>query len=101
MILDWGVHLLDQILQLVDEPIVSVHCEVQHVTNDEVDDGFISQLTFGSGLVAHVEVGTSHFISLPRWYVLARTARARSTILHCTGVSSRCPTGRSVTPCRS
>ena len=70
MILDWGVHLLDQILQLVDEPIVSVHCEVQHVTNDEVDDGFICQLTFGSGLVAHVEVGTSHFIALPRWYVL-------------------------------
>lgn len=76
MILDWGVHLLDQILQLVDEPIVSVHCEVQHVTNDEVDDGFKTIITFGSGLTAHVEVGTSNFINMPRWYVQGNNGTA-------------------------
>lgn len=69
MILDWGVHLLDQILQLTDEKIISVYCNVTHVTNDEVDDGFKTILTFASGLTAQVEVGTSSFIELPRWYV--------------------------------
>ena len=76
MILDWGVHLLDQILQLVDEPIVSVYCTVSHVTNDEVDDGFKTIITFGSGLTAHVEVGTSNFINMPRWYVQGNNGTA-------------------------
>ena len=76
MILDWGVHLLDQILQLVDEPVVSVYCTVSHVTNDEVDDGFRTIITFGSGLTAHVEVGTSNFASLPRWYMTGENGTA-------------------------
>lgn len=76
MILDWGVHLLDQILQIVKEPIVSVYCTVSHVTNDEVDDGFKVIITFGSGITAHVEVGTSNFISMPRWYVQGENGTA-------------------------
>ena len=67
MILDWGVHMLDQLLMLVDEPVVSTFCTVSHVTNDEVDDGFKAIITFGNGLTAQVEVGTSNFITLPRW----------------------------------
>jgi scyllo-inositol 2-dehydrogenase (NADP+) len=40
MILDWGVHLIDQILQIIKEKIVSVYCTVTNITTDEVDDGF-------------------------------------------------------------
>ena len=76
MILDWGVHLIDQMLQMVDQDIVSTYCSVTHVTNDEVDDGFRSVLTFESGLTASVEVGTSHFISLPRWYMCGQNGTA-------------------------
>ncbi len=76
MILDWGVHMLDQLLLLTDEDIVSTYCEVSHVTNDEVDDGFKAMLTFQSGLRAQVEVGTSNFIELPRWYVLGQNGSA-------------------------
>lgn len=47
MILDWGVHLLDQALLLTDEAVVSVYCHVTHVTNDDVDDGFKSRLKAG------------------------------------------------------
>ena len=36
MILDWGVHLLDQVLNMVDQDVVSTFCTVSHVTNDEV-----------------------------------------------------------------
>ena len=76
MILDWGIHLLDQILMLVDEDIVSSYCKISTVTNEEVDDGFTAMLTFGSGLRALVEVGTSNFINLPRWYVQGQNGTA-------------------------
>jgi predicted dehydrogenase len=76
MILDWGVHLLDQILLLTNEAVVSVCCHTTHVTNDDVDDGFKAMLTFESGWTAEVEVGTSHFISLPRWYVCGENGTA-------------------------
>ena len=76
MILDWGVHLLDQLLQIVPEDVVSVYNINSHVTNDEVDDGFRTLITFGSGLTAHVEVGTSNFIDLPRWYMQGENGTA-------------------------
>ena len=76
MILDWGVHLLDQILRLTDEPVVSVFCCTTNITNDDVDDGFKVILAFESGWTAEVEVGTSHFISLPRWYVCGENGTA-------------------------
>jgi predicted dehydrogenase len=69
MILDWGVHLIDQILMIITEKIVRVSCEVTHITNKEVDDGFKLNLFFESGKTAYIEVGTYNFISLPRFYM--------------------------------
>ena len=76
MILDWGVHLIDQMLKLVPQDVVSVFCTVTNVTNEEVDDGFSSVLTFADGLTAHVEVGTSNFVNLPRWYIQGQNGTA-------------------------
>ena len=71
MILDWGVHLIDQMLLLVnDKKVEKVYCRCDHVTNYEVDDGFKLDLYFEKELTAHIEVGTSNFISLPRYYML-------------------------------
>lgn len=69
MILDWGVHLIDQMLQLIPEKITSVNCVNTHITNQEVDDGFRLELIFESGKSAHVEVGTYNFLPLPRFYM--------------------------------
>ena len=70
MVLDWGIHLFDQLYCLTGwDDIVSVHADLTYVTNAEVDDGFSVTLKFRNGLVAFVEVGTSNFIELPRWYV--------------------------------
>lgn len=69
MILDWGVHLIDQMLQLIPDRIVRLNCEVTHYTNKEVDDGFRLELAFDSGKTAYVEVGTFNFIALPRFYM--------------------------------
>ena len=69
MILDWGVHLIDQMLQLVPDKITLVNCNCTHITNKEVDDGFRLELTFDSGKSAYVEVGTYNFLPLPRFYM--------------------------------
>ncbi len=76
MILDWGVHLIDQILQIVKEPIRDIYCTVTNYTNKEVDDGFYLTITFESGLEAMIEVGTLNFIPLPRFYMKAEKGTA-------------------------
>ena len=76
MILDWGVHLIDQMLKLIPEKIVKVYCELTNVTTNEVDDGFNLHLTFESGKRATVEVGTYNFIAMPRFYMQAKGGSA-------------------------
>ena len=76
MILDWGVHLIDQMLRLIPEKITNVYCEVNNITTDEVDDGFNLHLTFESGKRATVEVGTYNFLPLPRFYMQAKSGTA-------------------------
>lgn len=69
MVLDWGVHLLDQMNMMMGRMPVSVYAQLSNVTNEEVDDGFTALFAFDNGINFHVEVGTSNFINLPRWYV--------------------------------
>lgn len=76
MILDWGVHLIDQMLQLITEKIVGIDCFVTHYTNCEVDDGFKLELEFESGKTALVEVGTYNFLPLPRFYMQCKKGSA-------------------------
>lgn len=76
MVFDWGVHLLDQILQLLPGRVEQVYAVLTHVTNEVVDDGFTAVLQFAQGPQVLVEVGTSNFVSLPRWYVLGRNGTA-------------------------
>ncbi len=76
MILDWGVHLIDQILQIIKEKIVRIYCTETHITNYEVDDGFKLTMYFESGKTAYVEVGTYNFIAMPRFYLQCRNGSA-------------------------
>lgn len=76
MILDWGVHLIDQMMQLIPERVTGVWCEVTNITTDEVDDGFNLHLTYESGKRATVEVGTYNFLALPRFYMQAKSGTA-------------------------
>lgn len=71
MVLDWGVHMLDQILLMMGNvKLKTVYATETHITNQLVDDGFTVSLVFENGLEVLVEVGTSNFINLPRWYML-------------------------------
>lgn len=76
MILDWGVHLIDQILQIIKEKIIKIYCTVTHITNREVDDGFKLNLYFESGKTAYVEVGTYNFVAMPRFYMQCKNGSA-------------------------
>lgn len=79
MLLDWGVHLIDQILQIYTQKITKLYCRFEHTTNFEVDDGFKLELTFENGAQAYVEVGTYNFIALPRFYMQAKDGSALIT----------------------
>ena len=63
MLLDWGVHMLDQILYMVGEPVKTVSANVFPLWSEEVDDYSKVILTFESGLVAQMEVAT--FVDCP------------------------------------
>ena len=77
MILDWGIHLIDQLMLVYkDDVIDTINCTITNITNKEVDDGFYLTITFKSGAVAFVEVGTFNFIALPRFYMKAEKGTA-------------------------
>ena len=76
MVLDWGVHLIDQVLQIFDEKIERIYCTFDHITNKEVDDGFKLTIYFEGGKSAFIEVGTYNFIAMPRFYLRAEKGSA-------------------------
>lgn len=85
MVLDWGVHLLDQMNMMMGKMPKTVYATLSNVTNEEVDDGFTAIFTFDEGLVFTVEVGTSNFINLPRWYIEGLNGTAEITDFNVNG----------------
>ena len=74
MIFDWGVHLIDQMFGIIDDRrLLKVGCRCENVTGAETDEGFKLDMIFEGDVVGHIEVGTHHFIQMPRFY-LAGTA---------------------------
>lgn len=69
MVLDWGIHLLDQMLDLVPEKVVSVNAHLHYIGTKEVDDNFTAMLRFEGGLSALVNISMNCFILQPRWHM--------------------------------
>lgn len=69
MLYDWGVHLIDQMMWMVNSPVVEVYAHILSVKFKDVDDNFKLLLKFENGLSALIEVDTYTFIALPRWHV--------------------------------
>lgn len=85
MVLDWGVHLIDQMLLLTDSPVVSVYAVEQRLYTDQVDDNFSLRLVFENGLTAVIEVLTCCFVPMPRWQVYGDHGTLRIEDWNCTG----------------
>ena len=76
LLYDWGCHLIDHILELVDSKVVFVYADFQYLFGYGVDDNIRVNLMFANGGSALVEIGTCNFINLPVWYVAGRKATA-------------------------
>ena len=85
MMLDWGVHLIDQLMYMIPEKVTEVYCKIYNVKYHEVDDNFHLMMTFESGLTAIVEVGTNHYITHPRWYVMGENGTIQINNWECEG----------------
>ncbi|MCI5650275.1 MAG: Gfo/Idh/MocA family oxidoreductase [Fusicatenibacter sp.] len=68
MLYDWGVHLIDQILYMVEGRLVSVYADIRNVINKEVDDYFKILLRFENGVTAEIELGTYFLSDRPDWF---------------------------------
>ncbi len=90
MMLDWGVHLIDQLMYMVDEKVTNVFCKMYRIQYPEVDDNFRLTMTFESGLTAHIEVSTNNYITHPRWYVLGEQGTLQIDDWECDGKIVRC-----------
>jgi Predicted dehydrogenases and related proteins len=69
LLLDWGVHILDQIMNMITRKVVNVYALMHSVKTPEVDDYTKVILTFEGGLNAQIEIGTFFLKPLPRWYI--------------------------------
>lgn len=85
MLLDWGVHLLDQVMQLIDEPVVEAGAHLHSVFMPEVDDNLKLFLRFAGGCSALVEVSTNCLINSPRWHVQGKEGTLQIDDWHCGG----------------
>lgn len=68
MLYDWGVHLLDQMLWMIDGKIISVYADMRNVINKEVDDYFHIFLKFDNGIGAEIELGTYYLADKEGWF---------------------------------
>lgn len=85
MLLDWGVHLIDQIMWLVKSPVTEIYAHLLSVKFTGVDDNFKLLMRFKNGLSALIEVDTYTFINLPRWHVSGDKGTAQVDDFSCTG----------------
>ena len=69
MLLDWGIHLIDQAMQMFDEPVVSADAHLLSMYTPGVDDNIHLFLRFESGCSYVMEMTTNCLINLPRWHV--------------------------------
>lgn len=77
MMLDWGVHLLDQILLIPNfQNPKSLYCKYSYVQGHGVEDGFTLSLNYENAEV-NVEVLTGCYIETPRWLIFGSKGTAR------------------------
>ncbi len=85
MMLDWGVHMIDQILYAFPQKVSKVYCKMFRIKYPEVDDNFTLEMTMDDGLSVMIECDTNNYISLPRWYVLGEEGTLKIDDWDCHG----------------
>ena len=71
MLLDWGPHLVDEILLLMGKDPLGVYGILQNgVWSKEVDDYFFGILRFENDVVCQIECSNNARLPAPRWFVI-------------------------------
>lgn len=76
MLYDWGVHLIDQMLDMVDSDIKSIYAQCRNVINEKVDDYFNIHIRFENGILAEIELGTYYLTPKRAWFIGGNTGSA-------------------------
>lgn len=69
MLYDWGVHLIDQMLHMVDSKIDTIYADMQNVINKEVDDYFKIIIKFHNQITTEIELGTYYLTPKRAWFI--------------------------------
>jgi predicted dehydrogenase len=71
MLFDWGPHLVDEILLLMNTDPLSVYGFLQKgVWSTEVDDYFLCILRFENDVVCKIQCSNNARLAAPRWFVI-------------------------------
>ncbi|MCK5805540.1 MAG: Gfo/Idh/MocA family oxidoreductase [Lentisphaeria bacterium] len=71
MIGNWGVHLVDQCLQLLDTPVKDIWSEVNHFLNPgDAEDDLLAIIRGESGMTMEVEMTSVNTAPIANWVVL-------------------------------
>lgn len=69
MLYDWGVHLIDQILWMMQGvKLKTIFADVRNVIMKECDDFFKLQFCFENGVNAEIELGTYFLTDREGWF---------------------------------
>ena len=85
MLLDWGVHLIDQMLNFIPHKVISVNTVLHKVFSEEVEDNFTASFRFDNGLHYIVNICMNTFIVQPRWHISAADGTALIENWDCAG----------------
>lgn len=85
MVYDWGVHLIDQMMMMIDSPVTEVTGHLFNIFTEEVDDNIKILLRFENGVSALCEMSTNCTINLPRWHVSCKNGTAVINDWSCEG----------------
>jgi predicted dehydrogenase len=86
MVLDWGVHLIDQMLNFTaPRKCIAVSAVLHKVFAPEVDDNFTASFRFDDGLNYIVNVAMNSFVVQPRWHISASDGTCLIQNFECEG----------------
>ncbi|MBQ7556057.1 Gfo/Idh/MocA family oxidoreductase [bacterium] len=76
MMLDWGVHMIDQVMFMMKEKLLHLYCQYSYEAGYDCDDAFKLEMVFSGNKCIEVVVDTNCFTPLPRWVVYGHDGTA-------------------------
>ena len=70
MLLDWGVHLIDQLLDLLPGEVTQVYTQQVVLPGKECEENIKLLLRFSGGETAQIQADTRCYCRLPRWHIM-------------------------------